>query len=337
MDSPKLSIIVPVYNVDKYINKCIESILAQTFTDFELLLVNDGSLDSSGSICDEYEKKDSRIKVFHKENGGVSSARNLGLENARGEWIAFVDGDDWISPEMYKKLLVYSENDIILCGYIEKDDNKENCKPILFPTGPVIDSKLFLSKIIGPLEFGLPIQMGAIWMGIFKKQLIGKNRFLNIRMCEDKLFLINIILLNPNIYISSESLYFYRVNRESTTKKYSCSLIDDLTKAQAYTKEILENYEVYTLYKREYNNTSLFFLEMICYNEAWNHKISLLSSSRKINNFVSFANIASILGQINLNKITQNKLFWALIRMKSPYLGLIFLRIKIFLHKHLIL
>ncbi|MEG1313359.1 MAG: glycosyltransferase, partial [Bacilli bacterium] len=105
MDSPKLSIIVPVYNVDKYINKCIESILAQTFTDFELLLVNDGSLDSSGSICDEYEKKDSRIKVFHKENGGVSSARNLGLENARGEWIAFVDGDDWISPEMYKKLL----------------------------------------------------------------------------------------------------------------------------------------------------------------------------------------------------------------------------------------
>ena len=98
---PKISVIVPVYNTEKYLHRCVDSILAQTFTDFELLLVNDGSPDKSGEICDEYAQKDTRVRVFHKENGGVSSARNLGLENAQGKWITYVDGDDWIEPTMY--------------------------------------------------------------------------------------------------------------------------------------------------------------------------------------------------------------------------------------------
>ena len=95
--SPKISVIVPVYNVQKYLSRCIDSILAQTFTDFELLLINDGSKDNSGKMCDEYAKKDTRIHVFHKENGGVSSARNLGLENVQGEWITFIDSDDYLN------------------------------------------------------------------------------------------------------------------------------------------------------------------------------------------------------------------------------------------------
>lgn len=101
---PKISVIVPVYKAEKYIRRCVDSILAQTFTDFELLLVDDGSPDNSGAICDEYAAKDSRIKVFHKENGGVSSARNLGLDNASGEWITFVDADDWIAKTFLESL-----------------------------------------------------------------------------------------------------------------------------------------------------------------------------------------------------------------------------------------
>lgn len=102
---PKLSVIVPVYNAEDYLHRCIDSILAQTFTDFELLLINDGSKDNSGKICDEYAAKDNRIRVFHKDNGGVSSARNVGLDNVRGEYVTFVDSDDWIEPEMYKAML----------------------------------------------------------------------------------------------------------------------------------------------------------------------------------------------------------------------------------------
>lgn len=93
-----VSIIVPVYNAESYIRRCIDSILRQTFTNYELLLINDGSKDNSGAICDEYAAQDARIRVFHKENGGVSTARNLGIEQALGEWITFVDADDWIEP-----------------------------------------------------------------------------------------------------------------------------------------------------------------------------------------------------------------------------------------------
>ena len=94
MNNPKISVIVPVYNAEQYLPHCIDSILAQTFTDFELLLIDDGSKDNSSKICDEYEEKDKRVKVFHKKNGGVSSARNLGLDKAHGEWICFCDSDD---------------------------------------------------------------------------------------------------------------------------------------------------------------------------------------------------------------------------------------------------
>ena len=101
---PKVSVIVPVYKVEKYLPECIESVLAQTFTDFELILVDDGSPDNSGKICDAYAARDSRIRVFHKENGGVSSARNFGVKNARADCIAFLDSDDWWKPEFLEKM-----------------------------------------------------------------------------------------------------------------------------------------------------------------------------------------------------------------------------------------
>ena len=124
---PKISVIVPVYNTEKYLARCIESILAQTFTDFELLLIDDGSKDNSGTICDEYAAKDSRVRVFHKENGGVSSARNMGLDNASGEWITFVDSDDivyncWLDNYDIND----NETNDIICQAIET--NKPICE-----------------------------------------------------------------------------------------------------------------------------------------------------------------------------------------------------------------
>ena len=104
-----VSIIVPVYNIERYIQKCVDSILAQSYQSFELILVNDGSTDYSGKICDAYEAIDSRIKVVHKPNGGLTSARNAGLSVARGEWIMHVDGDDWINHDMLKEMLYVAE------------------------------------------------------------------------------------------------------------------------------------------------------------------------------------------------------------------------------------
>ena len=103
----KVSIIVPVYNVEKYLQRCIESILTQTETDLELLLIDDGSKDKSGLICDEYAQKDERVNVIHKENGGVSSARNLGIEKANGEWMCFIDADDYVRLDFLSNIQQY--------------------------------------------------------------------------------------------------------------------------------------------------------------------------------------------------------------------------------------
>ena len=119
---PKISIIVPVYKVEKYLSRCIKSILRQTFTDFELILVDDGSPDKCPQMCDDWGKKDKRIRVIHKENGGLSSARNAGLRAARGEYIGFVDSDDWIACDMYEILyqLAKKYRADITCGGIER-------------------------------------------------------------------------------------------------------------------------------------------------------------------------------------------------------------------------
>lgn len=124
---PKLSIIVPVYKVEPYIHKCVDSILNQTFTDFELILVDDGSPDNCGKICDEYAQKDERVRVIHKENGGVSSARNLGVDESAGEYISFIDPDDWIDEEMYSEVVLYMENneiDILCIDVCEVRESK---------------------------------------------------------------------------------------------------------------------------------------------------------------------------------------------------------------------
>lgn len=101
--SPRISVIVPVYNVEQYLPRCVESILAQTYENLEILLVEDGTKDNSGAICDAYARQDARVKAIHKENGGLSSARNAGIDAATGDYLSFVDSDDWIEPDMYEK------------------------------------------------------------------------------------------------------------------------------------------------------------------------------------------------------------------------------------------
>lgn len=118
--APIISVIVPVYKVEQYLCECIDSILEQTFADFELLLVDDGSPDNSGKICDEYAEKDRRIRVFHKGNGGVGSARNMGIDNVLGKWICFVDSDDWVDREAFQAIISSIKNkevDLVIWGY----------------------------------------------------------------------------------------------------------------------------------------------------------------------------------------------------------------------------
>lgn len=165
---PAISVIVPVYNAEKYLRRCVDSILGQTFTDFELLLINDGSTDSSGAICDEYAVKDERVRVFHKPNAGVSSARNLGLDKARGEWITFIDSDDYIDEEFISNLSSQKECDLAIGDFriVEAINNFDNCH---IPKG--LYSSIEIGKIFLKYLF---INFTTPWAKLFKKSIIEK-------------------------------------------------------------------------------------------------------------------------------------------------------------------
>lgn len=120
-----ISVIIPVYNVEKYLRRCIYSILTQTFTDFELLLVDDGSTDSSRAICDEYARKDSRVRVFHKENGGPSSTRNVGIDNSKGNFLFFCDSDDYLNSNHLQNYADHLDADIVFQGYRQFDSKSD--------------------------------------------------------------------------------------------------------------------------------------------------------------------------------------------------------------------
>lgn len=178
---PRLSIIVPVYKVEKYIHKCVDSILNQTFTDFELILVDDGSPDNCGRICDEYAEKDSRVKVIHKKNGGLSDARNYGIDAAEGSILGFVDSDDDIDHNMYKSMIEYMDsNDLdVVCAdtYVIKN-NKKKFKP-RYPKAKIFYNKDGVIEILdGTLD-------NAAWNKIYKRSVVGDVRYPKGRIYED--------------------------------------------------------------------------------------------------------------------------------------------------------
>ena len=165
-----VSIIVPVYNVERFLPKCLDSILNQTFQNFELLLIDDGSSDNSGSICDEYAKKDSRIKVFHQENKGVSFARNLGLDYAQGKYILFVDSDDWVASEYLQDFIRIvdskKETDIILSGFVNVYKDREIKKTFL-------EQRILCFDALTEL---LIFRYGYPWGKLYRNDIIKENK-----------------------------------------------------------------------------------------------------------------------------------------------------------------
>lgn len=211
---PQLSIIVPVYNVEKYLARCIDSILSQPFIDYELLLIDDGSKDNSGRICDEYAIKDARIRVFHKENGGVSSARNLGLNNAVGEWVYFVDSDDELIEGCLDIICRNLDNnkDALLVGYVECDEDST----IIYSPKSKRINELSIDKAIAALydsSFLNYKYLGYITIWVVKNSIIQANliRFdESIAVKEDTLFVTEYLCCCQNkVGFVSEPVYKY--------------------------------------------------------------------------------------------------------------------------------
>ena len=172
MSSPKISIIVPVYKVEKYLRQCLDSIVAQTFTDWECILIDDGSPDASGNICDEYDEMDCRIVVLHKKNEGVSLARNDGMKVAKGEYIVFIDADDWIDKDYIENLLLNKDFALVVAGYREYGVSQ-------IEKGPQESKKVSVVQDI-PKIWADPSNSywWFVWGKLFKKEVITKNHLL---------------------------------------------------------------------------------------------------------------------------------------------------------------
>lgn len=217
--NPLISVIVPVYNVEQYLVQCVDSILNQKYENFELLLVDDGSTDKSGDICDVYGKRDKRVRVFHKKNGGVSSARNVGLDNAKGEWIAFVDSDDIVTPSYLSGLYsdVRSDVDLVIQKYfIFKNSLRDERSPEVIKETDVYD-KSDLQKLI--VEHRLD-KNGYICSKLYKQEFIRNNniRFQEeISFCEDYYFLFQYLdIIYGKVVCSPVANYLYR-DRENSS------------------------------------------------------------------------------------------------------------------------
>ena len=203
--SPRVSVIVPVYNIEKYVKECINSILAQTYTNFEVIIVDDGSLDASGRIADDIALMDERVKVIHKKNGGLTSSRNAGLVAASGEWIMHVDGDDWIEPDMIESLIEAAkatEADLVFGDYMKYGPYAGNHK---LPTWST-DKKDSMSRYIA-------YSMTTIWGSIAKRSLYTEHCLKSpdgVSYCEDFHLIVRLCHFANKIVNVHRPFYHYR-------------------------------------------------------------------------------------------------------------------------------
>lgn len=244
-----ISVIVPVYNVEKYLDCCIQSIMNQTYQNLEIILVDDGSKDKSAAMCDTYAKTDQRIKVIHKKNGGISSARNEGLNRATGDFVAFVDSDDYIHHKMYEIMMEQMKQkkaEIGICDYREVtlmdtpdlDTLPQNLKILLLTEKEAHDGYYTYEK---KARFIVP------WNKIYKRELFNNIRYPLGKVHEDTFTTYKVLFRTKKIVWLDYSFYFYRVDRAESIMRQKFSvkrlyILDALQEEMSFLKEIGQTY-----------------------------------------------------------------------------------------------
>lgn len=241
-----VSIVVPVYNVEKHIDKCVESLLHQTFSDIEIILVDDGSGDSSGKKCDDYAEKDSRVLVIHQENHGVSAARNRGIEKAQGEWLLFVDGDDYAEPRFVECLyneIVSSGADISMCNYFSRDEegNKISRSSHSFVSAMSALDNVDTLLLFENKQYGTFFDV--LWNKIYKKNLFDGIRFPEgVSLVEDISIIPDLYYRVKKVTIIEDAVYNY-VYREGSLSNGTYNKNEDYRLRRPMMEQRLEKYK----------------------------------------------------------------------------------------------
>ena len=254
-----ISVIIPIYNTEKYLPRCIESVLAQTYRNLDIVLIDDGSTDNSGKICDEYAEKDGRVRVFHKENGGPSSARNLGLEKAReksSEYIGFIDSDDWAEPGMYEKLLnvlLETNADIAVCCESIEHTEKENRQEIKAERR---QSGECLKQTVYNRDEAVRAHLEGKISTLVNDKLYNSDLFTGIAFPEGKVYedlatVYKLILASERTVVLWEILYHYDMHPDSISHNKSMKNLTD------YWDAGLSRYDYFSEYGDEYSTKLL--------------------------------------------------------------------------------
>ena len=265
MDKPLISVIVPVYNVEKYLPRCIESIIGQTYKNLEIILVDDGSTDFCGKICDEYAACDDRIKVIHKQNGGQGEARNYGMDIMTGEYVGFVDGDDWISPRMYEDMLKFlTENkaDAAECAFDMVYGESEGIEPEDAETELLsFDRRCAVKELLREKLFH-----NTVPNKFFRKDVIGSVRFEPGKIHEDILWPYLIFARSDKvIYVGAAYYHYFQREGSTVHQKYSRRKFDALDAAKARADCIKTDFpDLYVSALDSYIHECFFHYQWIC-------------------------------------------------------------------------
>jgi glycosyltransferase involved in cell wall biosynthesis len=249
---PKVSVVVAAYNVEKYIERCLQSLANQTLREIEILVINDGSKDRTEEIAKKFEEKDSRFKVITQENGGLSAARNTGIKNARADYIAFLDGDDYVNVTMYEKLyskIIHEQSDLAICGFVKVWEDADGIE--LKRKKYKVNKKLLNGDIIGNFLTKQDEPFVVAWNKLFKKNIIKTNSiyFENRAFFEDVGFIPRYLFYSKKIVVVNQVLHYYVQRSGSITKKYNPIIEESARNTLSLlnnffnSKELLEKYK----------------------------------------------------------------------------------------------
>lgn len=251
-EMPLVSIIVPVYKTEEYIHECVDSLINQTLKDIEIILVDDGSPDNCPGICDDYADNDNRIVVIHKDNGGLSDARNVALEAAKGDYIGFVDSDDFVEPTMFEKLYnsaITHNSDISICSHSLINSSRKDVslpfKNDVYKDDEIIDN--FIIPLLGDdRDADIYYLEGFVCRQLFKRELIAHHKFRSERefFAEDVVFDLEIYQECSRISVVNEPLYCYRYNEESLSNRYRPNVWNMLSNLLSFMDSIIESLDI---------------------------------------------------------------------------------------------
>lgn len=264
--SELISVIIPVYNVEQYLEKCIDSIINQTYKNLEIILVDDGSIDNSGNLCDLLAKKDSRIVVYHKENGGLSSARNFGIDKANGEFIGFIDSDDYIDNDMYEtlyNLIKQNKSDVSMCGLYNIYANRKDSQ--------VKEVKKYLMNAEEAIQMVLDSKITSVTAvnKLYRKEIFNDLRYDLGKTSEDAFIIVRLLDKCNLISVTNERKYYYYHRANSITKKPFSEKSRDVLDAYNLNYSIVEEKypKIISSAKRRVLWAYFYVLDLLCVSE----------------------------------------------------------------------